>query len=238
MTPHWQVLIPVKSLSGAKTRIDLPSQARAQLALAMCMDVISAVIDVPAVSRVDVITADANVIAAARGLGTDGWWVPGVRGLNQELSAAARVIGKGHGVAVVMADLPCLTADLVTDILDQAPTERASFVPDAEDRGTTMFLTPPLVRVAPRFGHQSAAAHGAIAKPLRGDQSWLAARRDVDTIHDLAWAACFGLGAFTKSWEGLASAISLADATPWGSGAEVQPIGGQAAGQRVAGVVL
>ena len=52
------MLIPVKRLAEAKTRIDLDRQTRADLALAMCRDVVAAASGAPNVDRVQVISTD------------------------------------------------------------------------------------------------------------------------------------------------------------------------------------
>jgi 2-phospho-L-lactate/phosphoenolpyruvate guanylyltransferase len=234
----WRILIPVKRLTDAKTRIDLDPQMRADLALAMCCDVVAAANNAPNVERVQVISADPRVAAAVRPLGANLREVPvGVRGLNEELAAALAGVPAYRGVAMLMADLPCLTSDLVAEILDAAPLTRASFVSDLADQGTTMLLHPPGIRVAPRFGHRSAIAHGDIATRLSGDQSWVGARRDVDTMNDLASVAQLRCNPVTRSFlRSLPTAMF--DATLSGNHAEVTPRGGQTAGQRIGCAVL
>jgi 2-phospho-L-lactate/phosphoenolpyruvate guanylyltransferase len=217
----WRILIPVKRLTDAKTRVDLDPQTRADLALAMCCDVVAAATNAPNVERVQVISADPRVAAAVRPLGADPWTMPvGVRGLNEELATALAGLPAYRGVAMLMADLPCLTSDLVAEILDAAPITRASFVPDLADHGTTMLLQPPGIRVTPRFGHQSANAHSTIATPMAGDGSWLGARRDVDTLQDLEFAARLGTGRFTMSFLEKSAAL-YSGATSVGNRAEV-----------------
>jgi 2-phospho-L-lactate/phosphoenolpyruvate guanylyltransferase len=217
----WQVLIPVKPLAVAKTRIDLDPQTRADLALAMCRDVVAATTNAPNVDRVQVISTDPRVAAAVRPLGADLWQAPpGVRGLNAELSAALTVVPDERGVAMLMADLPCLTSGLIAEILDTAPLNRASFVPDLAEQGTTMLVQPPGIHVTPRFGDQSANVHSAIATAMTGDGSWLGAHRDVDTLHDLEFAARLGAGRFTMSFLEMSAALT-SRATSAGNRAEV-----------------
>jgi 2-phospho-L-lactate guanylyltransferase len=234
--PGWRVLIPVKRLAKAKTRIDLDPPIRADLALAMCRDVVAAATRAPNVSQVHVLSADPRVAAAVRPLGADLWHAPGVRGLNAELEAALTAVPTDRGVAMLMADLPCLTCEVVAEILDAAPITRASFVPDLADRGTTMLLHPPGVRVAPRFGRQSATAHGDVATPMTGNRSWWGARSDIDTLDDLEFAAQLDPGPYTGAFlERFATLMS--DATPSGNPAEVSLSGCKPAGKRVGSVV-
>jgi 2-phospho-L-lactate/phosphoenolpyruvate guanylyltransferase len=216
----WRVLIPVKPLAEAKTRIDLDPQTRADLVLAMCRDVVAAATSAPNVDRVQVISTDPRVAAAVLPLGADLWQAPGVTGLNAELEAALTAVPEDRGVAMLMADLPCLTSGLVAEILDTAPTSRASFVPDLADQGTTMLLQPPNVRVAPRFGRRSATAHGTVATPMTSDRSWWGARRDIDTLQDLEFAAQLDPGPYTEAFLGRPATLMSA-ATLSGNRVEV-----------------
>ncbi|MEI7631298.1 MAG: hypothetical protein WCJ73_09215, partial [Actinomycetes bacterium] len=59
---QWAIVLPVKALTGAKTRL-LPAgdPARPELALAFLRDVLSALSDSEAVAQVTVVTDDADV---------------------------------------------------------------------------------------------------------------------------------------------------------------------------------
>ncbi len=115
--------------------------------------------------------------------------------LNSALErAAARVARPDRGVAVMLADLPCLRAEDLGAAFAEADSR--SFVADAEGTGTTLLIAPPGADLDPRFGVGSAAAHlasgameiGALLGSLR---------RDVDTTADLEAALRYGVGVHT-----------------------------------------
>jgi 2-phospho-L-lactate guanylyltransferase len=208
----WSVVIPVKVLALAKTRLAgqaggrQPGQAgppglsppqRAELALAMAADTVAAAVACPAVGTVLVVTDDGTAAGALGGLGAvivpDG---PG-RGLNAALvfgaeQAAARWPGRGR--AALSADLPALSPDELVIALTAAAAVAEAFVPDAAGTGTTLYATSPGITFWPRFGPGSRdahQAHGAIELNLPGIGGL---RQDVDTPADLRLAAGLGLG--------------------------------------------
>jgi 2-phospho-L-lactate/phosphoenolpyruvate guanylyltransferase len=199
VTSDWQVLVPLKSLVEAKTRIGATQQVRADLALAMCRDVVSAALGSSRVARVHVITQDRRVADALATTAARAWSVPRRRGLNEELTAAMGTVRRRHGVVALMGDLPCLTSELFTEILQTAPRETASFITDMGGHGTTVLINPPGVRRVPKFGIGSALAHRGYAMTLTGDRTWIPARRDVDTLDDLAHAMRVGCGPVTAA---------------------------------------
>ena len=119
--------------------------------------------------------------------------------LNQALRAAsARLQSDGLGIAVLLADLPCLrTADLEAALEQAVERDTRMFVADHAGTGTTLLVAPPGHLLDPRFGHGSAAEHAATgAKPVEGDLGSL--RLDVDTTEDLDRAMRFGVGPDTE----------------------------------------
>ena len=67
---RWSVVIPVKVLARAKSRLTgLAGPRRAELALAMAADTVTAAVACPAVDSVIVVTDDPAAAAALSGLG-------------------------------------------------------------------------------------------------------------------------------------------------------------------------
>jgi 2-phospho-L-lactate guanylyltransferase len=188
-------VIPVKPLARAKSRLDLPAEQRRSLALAFALDTVAAVSRSPLVAGVLVVTADPEVErylgrGAVRVVHDEG------AGLRPAVGAGCRAAASWRpsaGVAVVPADLPCLSTDDVTDVLALAQTADGAFVPDHAATGTTLLLCPPGRAVVARYGPGSAAVHRALG--LRSlDDVPVRARLDVDTLEDLQAAAQLGLG--------------------------------------------
>ncbi|MFI1192544.1 2-phospho-L-lactate guanylyltransferase [Micromonospora sp. NPDC020750] len=205
----WTVVVPVKRLGAAKSRLRgaLPGVPHEELALALAADTVAAVRACPAVSAVVVITDDPLVAAMAGAAGARA--VPDVpdAGLNAAFRHGAEVATAGGGawVAGLTADLPALRpAELATalDAVTAGPAGVRRFVADAPGSGTVLLAAPPGVPLDPRFGVDSAAAHLAGgALPLTGD--WPTLRRDVDTAADLAAALRLGLGPRTAALAGV-----------------------------------
>ncbi len=195
---RWTVVMPVKRLQAAKSRLRgaLSGVPHEELALALAADTLRAARACPAVAGVLVVTDDARVRAAADAAGARVAADPGA-GLNAAFRHGAAVAGPRAAVAGLTADLPALRpAELAAAL--RATQGVRGYVADAPGGGTVLLAAPAGVPLAPRFGPGSAAAHAASgALPLAGD--WPSLRRDVDTPADLAAAAGLGLGPRTAA---------------------------------------
>ncbi|PAY24916.1 2-phospho-L-lactate guanylyltransferase [Dietzia natronolimnaea] len=205
----WTIVVPVKALDRAKSRLAraLPASDRRELALAMASDVLRTCVATPGVSRVRVVTSDTDVAALARLLpveivaeppGTAG--MTGDDPLNAALTGAIR--GVPGPVGVVTADLPELGTSQLARVLSAASGHPHSIVPDHHGAGTTMaFWTGPVEERRPRFGPGSAARHvsdgGAVA--LDGADPSGASGRDVDTPEDVLALTGRTVGAATAA---------------------------------------
>ena len=199
----WAVVVPVKVLARAKSRIaPLAGSRRAELALAMASDTISAVVASPVAGRVIVVTDDP---VASSGLAAVGATVVPDEpqgGLNEALVFGASCAARwwpGSGVAALSGDLPALRPEEVEVALMAASSWPEAFVPDVQGSGTTLYAAGPGVSFRPAFGAGSRFRHldqGAAELLLPGIAGL---RRDVDTGEDLRAAARLGLGARTSA---------------------------------------
>ena len=107
--PTWSVVVPVKRLDAAKTRLDAYGPAaRGDLALAFALDVVSAALACPAVAAVTVVTDDARAGRALGALGAEVLAEAGADGLDGVLRRGARharAARPGSGTAALAADL-------------------------------------------------------------------------------------------------------------------------------------
>jgi 2-phospho-L-lactate/phosphoenolpyruvate guanylyltransferase len=201
---RWSIVIPVKRLPLAKTRLydgTRPPAAHRRLALALALDTVGAALACPVVRRVLVVTDDPQ---AAPALAARGATVvpdrPG-RGLNPAVTygaSRATALGPADGIAALSADLPALRPADLASALAGALTFPRSFVPDRAGTGTVLLAARPGTALKPRFGAGSRAAHRASgAVELTG--GWPSLRQDVDTAEDLATAAELGLGPATAA---------------------------------------
>jgi 2-phospho-L-lactate/phosphoenolpyruvate guanylyltransferase len=198
---RWSVLLPVKVLAQAKSRLaDLAGPRRGELALALASDTVSAVLETAQAARVVVITDDRTAAAALRELGA--LVIPDEPrdGLNAALrhgAAFAAARWPRRGTAALSADLPALRPAELARALDAAAAWPTAFVADATGDGTTLYTAAPGAAFRPAFGLASRARHaaGGAAELELADIPGL--RRDVDTPADLRGAAALGLGPHT-----------------------------------------
>lgn len=177
----WTVVVPIKDLNAAKSRMKA-SFDRRELAADFARHVLAVVTASPLVGRVIVASSDPLAVKLAEDVGAQIVADPG-SGLNPAIVAAA---ADACPVAVFLADLPILSTDDVTWVLNTATTHDRCFVSDASGIGTT-FLATTTSPLEPHFGRRSRAAHarsGAIE--IHTDRVGL--HRDVDTDVDL-WDA-------------------------------------------------
>lgn len=208
--PGIRLLVPVKALARAKTRLRAASEdapAHDRLSLALARDTVAAARRAPGVEDVTVITSDDRVVDAMTGDGVRVLPEGPERGLNAALRHGAGVLAAEDPASLLgalQADLPALRPEELADALaharlalDGGMAARA-FCADTQGEGTTLLVCAPGTPLAPRFGAGSAEAHErAGALRLRGD--WPGLRRDVDTPRDLRRAAELGLGAATRA---------------------------------------
>lgn len=195
MSRSFALLVPVKTLARAKSRLEVAhDDHRVSLMRAFALDAVAAALASPVVAQVYVVTDEPGLPLDGVRLLPD----EGAGDLNQALRHAAlrvRLDAPGLGVAAMCADLPCLRSDDLTDALSTGLSPRW-FVADAEGTGTTLLAAGAGVDLDPHFGVGSAGRHEVSgATPVRSGVPTL--RMDVDTDADLARARDLGVGDHT-----------------------------------------
>jgi 2-phospho-L-lactate/phosphoenolpyruvate guanylyltransferase len=225
----WTVLLPVKVLAQAKSRLAvLAGERRHELALAVASDTVSAVLACPEVAQVIVVTSDP--VAGPRLLALGAHIVPeapraarrldaarhhpdgGQHQLNAALRRGAAVASRrwpGTGLAALTADLPALRpAELAAALRAAADVAGPAFVPDAAGLGTTLYAVAPGGQFRPMYGGASRARHAADGAAELALDGIAGLRQDVDTPDDLRAAVALGVGPRTAE----VAAELLADA--------------------------
>ena len=196
----WAVVVPVKRLELAKSRLAVPPQLRRELALAMAMDTVAACLSTPTVAAVLVVTDDQTAATAVRALGAQVIRDEPDAGLNPALAHGAQVLLSEHpraGIVALSSDLPALSSPALSALLTRAATVEAGCVADAAGTGTTVLSARSAGTLAPAFGAGSLQRHraaGAVDLTTYADPR---VRRDVDTTEDLADALRLGCGSAT-----------------------------------------
>jgi 2-phospho-L-lactate guanylyltransferase len=195
----WAIVIPVKRLDRAKTRLGVAAPVRRRLAMAMALDTLGATLRCGAVGTVIVVTDETDVADAARERGALVVADEPDDGLNAALRHGGASAPEGAGVAAVAADLPALRPDELSSLLEAAATYPLSVVADAAGSGTTLYAAASVARFDPRFGAGSLAAHVAAGAVDLTQLAGASVRTDVDTLDDLRAAERLGVGTATAS---------------------------------------
>ncbi|MFD5427458.1 2-phospho-L-lactate guanylyltransferase [Streptomyces sp. NPDC127084] len=201
---HWSLVVPLKPLALAKSRLAdaVGAAIRPHLALAFAQDTVAAALSCPAVTDVAVVTDDP--LAAAELSAAGARIVPDTpaAGLNAALAHGADVVRAGRpgaAVAALNADLPALRAAELALVLAAAAQFPRAFLPDSAGIGTTFLAAGPGSELRPAFGGPSRNRHlrsGAAEIASVGTDS---VRRDVDTADDLRAALALGVGPRTAA---------------------------------------
>ncbi len=202
-------IVPIRSLSGAKSRLGEPldPEEREDLVLAFLRRAVLAALQSRRLAGVVVVSQDVELLQEALGLGAASL-LQRSDGLNEGLDEA-RVASAAEATALLVlpADLPNLTAEEIDRLVDAAaalatpappsktPDAVVALVPDRHGCGTNALLVSPPDAIEFRFGEGSRAAHaaeaalaGAAYVEVDGPLSF-----DVDTPEDLLLADFGGL---------------------------------------------
>jgi 2-phospho-L-lactate guanylyltransferase len=189
---RWTVLVPIRALPSAKSRLasSVSPTVFERLVAAIRADTLAAARAAGPVARVVVVGDEPG--AGVTLVQTS----PGLNGALRDGADHAREHWKLDGVAALVGDLPAVRAEELAAALDEAAGYATAFVPDRTGTGTTLLTASPGAVFDPRFGDGSAARHRAIATELSAGAGL---RHDVDTAQDLAAAAVVGLGPQTAA---------------------------------------
>lgn len=153
-------IVPVKALGDSKTRLAPGARdAIERLSLAMMGDVLDALLAVPTIARVGVITPDASVAAAASRCGAEAL-LRDDPGLNAAIEAGARTLAPADGDAalVVLGDVAAASPDDLATLVATLEGPGVALAP-SRDGGTSALLRSPRSVIPARFGPDSAKRH-------------------------------------------------------------------------------
>jgi 2-phospho-L-lactate guanylyltransferase len=193
---RWAIVVPVKRLASAKTRLQVDPDVRIELALAMAADTVRAAMACPLTEVVIAVSDDPAATPVLRALGAVVIPDQPDAGLNPALRHGATVseVPAGVGVAAIAADLPALLPAELADVLGATADSGAAVVADAAGEGTTLLAATTIEWFRPEFGAGSRARHVAGGAIDLTDTAGRSLRCDVDTLADLVAAHALGLG--------------------------------------------
>jgi 2-phospho-L-lactate guanylyltransferase len=154
-------IVPVKALPSSKSRLrrDFDTPFVERLAAAMLRDVLGALLRVPALGRVVVVTPDADVAAVARDAGAEAL-VRDDPGLNPAVEAAGSDVTDrpGDGVLVVLGDVAGARSEEIAQLVEALAGPGVALAP-SRDGGSSALLRVPRDIIPAGFGPESARVH-------------------------------------------------------------------------------
>lgn len=161
------ILVPIKDLRGAKQRLApvLTPEQRTELARAMLKDICAALSQLRGVP-IALVTSDAFAIQLAQRHGFEIIADPENPGESGAIELATQEAEKrgAEFTLVIPGDVPLITPEEITLVLDAAPPEGSVLVRAADGRGTNAILRRPAALFPCRFGYDSFLPHCAAAR--------------------------------------------------------------------------
>lgn len=158
-------LVPVKALDATKSRLlpHLGATRVRELVIAMLEDVLEALLALPELRPLAVVTPDEAVARAARAAGALALQLPS-GGLDADLAAAAQrlALGPRDALLVVLGDVAGIRSEDVRRLCAALPATGIVLAP-SRDGGTALLLRRPHSAIASAYGPDSAARHRAAA---------------------------------------------------------------------------
>lgn len=187
----YRALVPVKSLSSAKSRLasDLSKSQRETLVLDMLHHVLRVLLDSEVLEQVAVVSADPLVLDQVQLWGAHPL-LEERHGHNPALHAAA-LREKQEGVAALLtisADLPLLSTRDIHNLIEQSAQHEVILAPSREGTGTNAILARPPLAVPYLFGPDSLQQYKKAARQRHlsiAIHQGIGLALDIDTIDDL-----------------------------------------------------
>ena len=187
------VVIPVRSLEGAKSRLGaaLDAEERRTLVERLLVRTVEAA-RAAAVDEVRVVSPDPAVLGLAAAHGARPV-EQRTQGLNRALEEARADLAAADRVLVLPGDLPAVSSGAIDGLLalaDESEAPVVVLVTDRHGRGTNALLLDPAGLIAFAFGGDSREAHACLARDAgaRVVEPESALGIDVDTPDDLLLA--------------------------------------------------
>lgn len=167
--PRIWAVVPVKGVAAAKQRLAsrYSPRFRQALAAAMSEDVVAALAAVPELAGLAIVSADPAVAAMAARHGARIVAEGALGGHTAAVAAGIRgVSAQADAVLTVPGDIPCVTADEISELLRRHPRRGPAFTiaPAHDRRGSNAILMTPPGAVPLAFGDDSFLPHLAAAR--------------------------------------------------------------------------
>lgn len=198
-------MLPIKAFRDAKSRLRDVGPTRSAFAKAFALDTASVAIDTVGPHRVVAVVGDRETYEIVRPLGCVTIIEKHLGRSGDPLNAA---VAQGctwlaerfahEPCAVVPVDLAALTAEVLSEVLDDAEAYERAFCADLSGRGSTIVTAARPALLTTAYGTSSADLHHAMGIHRLIDPD-VRARSDIDTLADLSRTRVLGLGPRTSA---------------------------------------
>jgi 2-phospho-L-lactate/phosphoenolpyruvate guanylyltransferase len=160
--------VPVKSLERAKSRLSpvLSPAERAALTLVMFEDVLEACVAQPE-WETWVVSRDEAILEVGVRRGARALIEKGTSLRDAVRQAESEIPGPSSELCVVLADLPLVTSEAISEALASAGQAAVVAAPASSDGGTNLLYRRPPTVIPARFGRSSFAKHRWAARKAR-----------------------------------------------------------------------
>ncbi len=193
----YRALIPVKTLTEAKSRLalHLKQEQRATLVLDMLNHVIHVLLSCNMLESVSVVSADPRVLAQAQAWGAQAL-MEEQPGHNPALHAAAlkELVTGATALLTISADLPLIQTDDICNMVERSRQYDIVLAPSLDGTGTNALLVHPPLALPYAFGPGSLQRYLAQARQMHLSSSLYRSAGialDIDTIDDLKLFHCY-----------------------------------------------
>src|SRR5947209_7988546 len=186
----YRALIPVKSLSEAKSRLadHLTLRQRRNLVLDMLHHVLRVLRESNLLEDIAVVSPDQQVLEQAKAWGAQAL-VEQQHGHNPALHAARRALGPGaSALLTISADLPLLQPGDIRSMIEQSMDYQVVLAPSRDGTGTNALLVRPPLALPYLFGPNSLHSYHQAAEQWQLSSTIvnsIGLALDIDTIDDL-----------------------------------------------------
>lgn len=150
---RWNLIMPVKRLERAKTRLGgLTDERRRRLALSFALDAADAALASARVRRLLVVTADPDAASELRRRGAvivEETWCAGLNAAIEQGAAAVRQDDPMGRTAVITGDLPAASSAEIDAALASAESHRRAVLADSDSTGTVFLTANPFTTNSP-----------------------------------------------------------------------------------------
>ena len=184
-------IIPVKTFSHAKSRLDLPASQKEELCKIMLEEILHTVSTSPRINEIIVVTREEEAVRIGKKFGATILEDQREDGVNGAVAIADRhLLEKGFDASIVLPqDIPCIKVQDIDFMMNHmAPPNFAIVVPSRRFDGTNALVRMPVDLMETHYDEGSYKIHLSTAKKHTPNAALVFVRRimiDVDNIEDL-----------------------------------------------------